>query len=115
MNKGKHHSEEAKQHMREAFFRRTIESETYRKQRIHDCFYGKKRDPELMKSIGLKHKKPIVQLSLNGKFIQAFDSATDAHNYNNNWSVTNITACCKRRLKTSYGFIFKYKEDCVCL
>lgn len=115
MNKGKHHSEEAKQHMREAFFRRSAESEAYRKQRIHECFFGKKRDSKLMAQIGLKHKKPIVQLSINGEFIQAFDSATDAHKFNNKWAINNVTACCKGRLKTSYGYIFKYKEDCVCL
>ena len=115
MNKGKHHSEEAKQHMREAFFNRSVESEAYRKQRIHECFFGKKRDPEIGRKAGLKHKKPIIQLSIDGKFIQAFDSATDAHRFNNNWAVNNITACCKGRLKTSYGYIFKYKEDCVCL
>lgn len=114
MNKGKHHSEEAKKHMREAFFKRSAESEAFRKQRIHECFYGKKRDPELMLRIGLKHKKPIIQLSINGEFIQAFDSATDAHRFNNKWAINNITACCKGRLKTSYGFIFKYKEDYIC-
>jgi hypothetical protein len=63
-------------------------------------------------AMGKKKKKPINQYDLEGNFIQQWDSATDAglelckkvikkHG-------SDITACCKGRLKTAHKFIWKY-------
>lgn len=56
------------------------------------------------------NKKPILQYDLNGVFIKEWDSATDVQKelgYNN----SSITNCCKKISKTSYNYIWKYKES----
>jgi len=55
------------------------------------------------------NKKPILQYDLNNNFIKEWDSATDVKKelgYNN----SSITNCCKNISKTSYNYIWKYKE-----
>lgn len=56
------------------------------------------------------NKKKILQYDLNNNFIKEWDSATDVKKelgYNN----SSITNCCKKISKTSYGYIWKYKES----
>jgi hypothetical protein len=55
--------------------------------------------------------KPIVQLKLDGEFIKSFKSAYFAKNEYGYKSYTNITACCRGRAKSAYGYIWKYKKD----
>lgn len=53
--------------------------------------------------------KPIIQYSLNGEKLAEFDSLHDVERKLGIWH-QNIIACCKGRLKTTGGFIFKYKQ-----
>lgn len=58
---------------------------------------------------GKTRKKPILQYTLSGDFIKEFDSATTA-NIELKISQENICMCCKGKIKSAYGFIWKYKE-----
>jgi hypothetical protein len=70
---------------------------------ISEKLKGKKHDSKA---------KPILQYNINGDFIKEFSSITDACNivFNNRSKNPNITKCCQGKLKTAYGFIWKYKN-----
>jgi hypothetical protein len=58
-----------------------------------------------------KNTKPIYQFNLDGKLINKFDSLTEACKYiNKPGRMGDITACCKGKQKTAFGFIWKYKK-----
>lgn len=57
---------------------------------------------------GKTRKKTIQQYTKDMVFVKEFESATTAST-ELNIPQSNITACCKGRLKTSGGFIWKYK------
>lgn len=61
--------------------------------------------------IGEKNSKPILQLDQQNNLIQEFKSIKDALEYFGK-SINNscITACLKGRQKTSFGYVWKYKE-----
>ena len=65
------------------------------------------------KRISIAHKgkrnKPILQFSLEGEFIREWDSAKSV-NIKLNINSGHISECCKGKLKTCSGFIWKYKE-----
>lgn len=52
-------------------------------------------------------KKPVAQMMLNGKEVSKYDSATDAAKL---LGIDNsgISACCRGKMKTYKGFIWKY-------
>lgn len=53
------------------------------------------------------NKKPIVQLSLDYKFICQYESVIEAaRNINKNHS--HIIQCCRKQRKTAYGYIWRY-------
>lgn len=57
----------------------------------------------------IQGKIPILQYDLNDNFIQEWESATNVKNelgFNN----SAITNCCKGKIKSSYGFKWKYKN-----
>lgn len=58
-----------------------------------------------------KCSKPVCQYTKDGEFVQEFSSATDAAISIGKKSCSGITSCCKKKLKTAYGFIWKYKGD----
>jgi len=66
--------------------------------------FAKGRTPEG----GQFKKKPILQFDKQGNFIQQWPSAKDA-GVALSISSSQITACVKQRIKTSGGFIWKYK------
>ena len=88
---GNHHTDESRQKMR-------------------NSHKGLRQSEEHRKHNGESHKKPIIQLSRNFEFIRKWDSATDAAREIGGFS-TSITACCNGRLKTAYGFIWRYADD----
>ena len=56
------------------------------------------------------YKRRVEQYDLSGDFIKSWESATLAGKtlgINNG----NITACCKGKLKTSGGYIWKYADE----
>lgn len=64
------------------------------------------------KTISVKHmEKKVVQLDLKGNFVNEWDSMRLAGRSLNKESVSSISACCKGKAKTTYGFKWMYKED----
>lgn len=57
------------------------------------------------------HKKAIVQLDMEGNFIEYFDKATTAYKKFNKVNNGNISQVCKGRGKTLWGFKWKYATD----
>jgi group I intron endonuclease len=98
---GKHHTKETKQKM----------SETRKGE--NNPMFGKKHTKETKQKISETRKgkgtKPILQYTLDGVFIRDWDSATTASKELNIFQ-TSITACCKEKLKTCGGFIWRYKQ-----
>lgn len=56
-----------------------------------------------------KQSKPILQFSKSGEFIKEWQSAREAQR-KLGIAQQSICACCKDRLKTTGGFIWKYKS-----
>lgn len=78
-------------------------------ERIRKKLKGHKLSEEHKQKIVEAIKKPILQFSLSGEFIKEFDSAKSASEELNIDS-SSITKCCKEKLKSAYGFIWRYKE-----
>jgi len=60
--------------------------------------------------LAIKNKKPIIQYTLDNKFIQEWDSAKDAAKFYE-CSSSGIICVCKGKQKTAKGFIWKYKNN----
>ena len=74
-----------------------------------------KINDEIPKNIG-KHKitivnKPVLQYSLEGKFLKLWSSATEAANVLNLCNKKISACCCRKERKTTEGFIWKFKEN----
>lgn len=52
----------------------------------------------------------VKQFTKQGEFIREFDSCKDAEKHFGK-SSSNISNCCRNRLKTAYGYIWKYSEE----
>ena len=70
---------------------------------------GKKLSNEYIEKLSKGKYKPILQYDLNNNFIKEWDSATTVAIINK-WNRANIHDCCRGKQKTSYNFIWKYKE-----
>jgi len=55
-------------------------------------------------------KKPVLQLNLEGKIIREFESATDVAKFLKIYSSAPISACCKGKRKSAYGFRWEFKH-----
>lgn len=71
--------------------------------------FGKKFSQEHINKRVLKVNKPILQYNLNNEFIKEFSSITIASK-ELNVNFTNISSCCRGKQKTSYGYIWKFKN-----
>lgn len=64
------------------------------------------------KMISVRHmERKIVQLSLNGKVVNQWDSIRLAGRSLGKESSSSISACCTGKAKTAYGFKWMYLED----
>ena len=82
------------------------------KKHLSDSLKGKKshwRGRNLPLEIINKLKKPIIQYEKDGTFVKEWDGAIDAQR-TIGYRASSITACCKGRQKSAYGYVFKYKE-----
>lgn len=91
--KGRHLSEEHKQKLRKPH-----------KQKLR-----KPLTEEHKQNMSKAISKPILQFTLEGVFIREWQSATSASK-ELKINRGNITQCCKEKLKTCGGFIWRYKE-----
>ncbi len=73
-------------------------------------FINKNPKPSLGKFWIYNHSsKPVNQYTRNWEFIREWDSITEAHR--ELWLyISNITHCCRWRLRKTWWFIWKYKE-----
>ena len=58
---------------------------------------------------GINSSKEVYQYSLDNKLIRKYKSATEASKQTG-FNLGNICSCCRGDLKTSKGFVWKYKE-----
>jgi len=62
--------------------------------------------------IGKKNKKPVFQYDLKGNFIKKWDSITSANKFiKSPISSGEISLCCSGKIKSYYGFIWRYKKE----
>lgn len=131
-NLGKQHSQETKDKLSKNHTRYFLGKKftTEHKKRIGDSQRGKNKplfseehkrnlskaktgikqsDEHRLKSINAA-KKSIIQYDLNDNFIKEWDSAIDATRELKLKSSSGITAVCKNKRKTAYGFKWKYKK-----
>ncbi len=69
---------------------------------------------EINERIRINSKKtnsdPVLQYNLNNELIREYNSAAEAGRINN-FSSSNIRACCRGELKTAYGYIWRRKNE----
>ena len=95
---GKHLSEEIRKKLSEA---NTGEN---------NPFYGKHFSEESKKKIRENNpSKPVLQYSMNGELIAEYPSTREAGR-KIGCNPSNICSCCKGKLKSTSGYIWKYKE-----
>lgn len=73
----------------------------------------RKRDIEKLREIAIKHgmNKEVLQYDLNGNFIEEYISIADAsRKLGHPKSYGDISKCCKGKLKTCLGYVWKFKE-----
>ena len=64
------------------------------------------------KAMNESNCRPILQLSLSGKFIKEFDSIKSAiQNLGIKAATSNISNVCKGKRNSAYGYKWKYKEE----
>lgn len=111
-NRGRKMSEESKRRMSEAKLKQSLET----RQKISNAKRGKTHSKThcLNISKALKgrkniwNNKTVLQYSKQGIFIKEWNTISEASRALN-ITPSNITTCCKRKLKTAGGFIWKYK------
>lgn len=116
MNTGEPRSKEHIENLRSACIGKISEKldKTYKE------IYGDEKANELKKKLSEAHKgkfvgdkhpqaRPILQYSFSGDFIKEFGSATSAAN-ELKISAKSIRQCTNNRIKTSGGFIWKFKN-----
>lgn len=80
------------------------------KQKMSKSHKGLKQSEEHSKHNGESHKKPIIQYTKQFEFVQIWNSATDAARAIGGYS-TCIAACCRKRIPSAYGFVWRYASD----
>lgn len=136
---GKHHSEESKKKMSESKTGKHLSEEHKKKlSEAHTCeknpwygkhlseehkkklseaqtgeksyWYGKHLSDEMKKKIRENNpSKSVLQFSKDGEFIAEYPSAHEAERQTG-CNQGNICRCCKGKLKSTGGFIWKYKK-----
>ena len=105
---GKHHSEESKKKMSEAHIGKHFSED--HKNKISEAHIGKHLSEEAKRKISEAMRvNKILQFSKEGEFIAEYPSLVEAERQTG-CNRGNICQCCKGKLKTCGGFIWKYKE-----
>jgi group I intron endonuclease len=80
------------------------QTESDRNKKISEKLIGRET-PWVVESLS----KPILQYDKQNNFIQEWKSASEAARFLNK-TPTTISLCCNKKQKTSYGFIWKFKN-----
>lgn len=98
---GKHHTPETKEKIRKALLSRdhTIYEKMAAKRK------GKHRGHDMIMKAAAKRRKPILQYDMNGNFIKEYEGA----DFTEFPCGTNISICCKDKINSAYGFVWRYK------
>ena len=76
------------------------------------CRGYKHTEEEILKMRMIKHPEPIVQLDLNGNYLNTFVSSGEAGRAIGKKSVSGIKLCCeKKKYKKAYNYIWVYEKD----
>lgn len=54
---------------------------------------------------------PVIQYSLKGEFIREYKSINEAERVSGLKNSSGISACCNGKLKTAYGFVWRFKGE----
>lgn len=95
-------------------FKGEVSEETRQKRRLANL--GKKASDEARKNMSeAQRKKPgkkVDQYDLEGNYIQTFNRAVDAGRAMGNYNkYVQIISCCKGKVRTAWGYIWKYNAD----
>lgn len=101
--KGKHLSPETKEKIKKALANR--DPSVYKK--IGLKLKGKPREHEMIMKAAAKRRKPILQYDKYGNFLKEYSGAIEI-GYN---TAANIIACCKGKISSAYGYIWRYKKE----
>lgn len=95
---GMHHSEEYKQNM------------SKRVSGKGNPMYGKTHTNEVKKLLSENGSISVLQLDSNGKILNEYKSEREAEKMSGILG-TNIARCCRKKLKSAGGYIWRYKHD----
>ena len=59
---------------------------------------------------GYGKRKPVLQYDLDGNFIKEWKSIIDAER-ELEYKKSHISQCCKGKIKTSHGYIWRYRDE----
>lgn len=79
------------------------------KKHISEAKKGMKQSPEHAKNCGLSHRKAVIQYDLDGNMLKEWDSQS-AIEKETGIPQGSISNCCRGKIKTSKGFIWKMKD-----
>ena len=114
VNKGKKHTKETKNKMKEWWAKNAHPRSNETIKKISKTKQNNPRNttPEMIETFRKcsPFKKPILQYDIEGNFLKEFESINEAARKLN---IRNdgISVCLREKQKTSAGFIWKYKED----
>lgn len=74
-----------------------------------NCNWGSRNERMAKKQINGKKSKPVLQFTLEDILIKEYLSATQVER-ELGFGQSNICNCCNGKLKTAYGYKWKYKE-----
>lgn len=72
----------------------------------------KKEEGWWLDKIANQYKKTVLQYDLNGKLIGEWEGLVDIEN-ELGYNKTNIANCCRNIIKTSQGYIWRYKDETI--
>lgn len=64
------------------------------------------------KRVSVKNGKPVIQYDKYGQFVKEYHSANEAHRQTK-IDCSSITACCRGKLHSAGGYIWKYTSECL--
>lgn len=118
--KGKHRTKEQRERMRQIKIGVPMTEEAYKSfmawfpyrdkktiyAKVGAALRGRKRDKDVVMRGATKRRKPVLQYSITGEFIKELSGAT----FFGDNKEANIIACCKRKINSAYGYIWRYKN-----